>query len=62
VNTFCNNRLCRFNVEVPEAVRNISVPDKDTGRVLIGRVSVRAEGKPDLTLCEVCANVLAITK
>lgn len=62
MNTFCNNPLCRFHVEVPEAVQNLSVPDKDKGRVLIGRVSVRAEGKPDLTLCAVCGNVLVITK
>ena len=59
---FCANPFCAFHVDVAPDIRYVSFIKHDGTRAKVGRQLVAQEGKPDLTLCDVCANVLVITK
>lgn len=59
---FCVNNLCPCYVEVSDDVRAITFESKEHAahpttftRVIIGEV-----GKPPLTVCSMCANILRI--
>jgi hypothetical protein len=61
VNKFCANDKCGSHIDVEDEVGAISFKANGKDETL-KRVKVQHPKQPDLTLCEVCANVLDTVK
>ena len=59
---FCDNPLCRCNVDAAPGILRLDYTEANGNKVTVSRVIVRQAGRKDLTFCEICAMVLTLTQ
>jgi len=58
---FCENRLCRCNVELPDGMQVMRYTEANGAAVSIGcRRIGNADTREEFSFCEICANAVAM--